>query len=339
VLRFGGANQKELWLGYARRGFGANAAGGNLLTNSDLDPVPDFEPVGTKPATVRFSAENASGDPVNARIYVGHYEVRLSPIADTNPATPAAGTAPTVVNFDDTARFAPGTYEFVAHAPGYGHVRFRERFRSGERERIEIEFPTNWASSSSGATATTADGGTVGSLIDDLEGTNWAANATNTAGDLSVDGKQATIDLGGSDPVRVRYVQVSAHVGPGATRFAALRQFELWACNADSADCSTDAGYTRVYTSAANAFPGDAPRPVAPHLILRRFDVHDFRATHIRFVVRSTQCTGGPAYQGDQDADPANNPDCDTNVPANSTRNFARTAEFQAFSRSPEIDD
>jgi extracellular elastinolytic metalloproteinase len=78
---------------------------------------------------------------------------------------------------------------------------------------------------------------------------------------------------------------------------------------------------------------------VAPHLILRRFDVPDFTATHIRFVVRSTQCTDGPAYQGDQDADPANNPDCDTDVPGNSTRNFARTAEFQAFSRSAEIDD
>jgi hypothetical protein len=218
------------WLGYARRGFGRNAAGGNLLTNSDLDPVPDFEPFGTNPATVRFKAKNTEDDPVNARIYAGHYEARISPIADTNPATPAAGTPATVVNFDDTARFAPGQYEFVAHAPGQGHVRFRQRFRSGENETIEIVFPMNWASATNGATATTADGGVAGSLIDDTEATNWAANATNTDGTLGVDGKKATIDLGGSEPIRVKYVQVSAHVRPGASRFAAVRQFELWAC-------------------------------------------------------------------------------------------------------------
>jgi hypothetical protein len=310
--------------------------------------VPDFEPVGTTPATVRFKAKNTEGDPLNARIYVGHYEARISPIADTNPATPAAGTPATVVNFDDTARFAPGQYEFVAHAPGQGHVRFRQRFRSGENETIEIVFPMNWASATNGATATTADGGVAGSLIDDTEATNWAANATNTDGTLGVDGKKATIDLGGSEPIRVKYVQVSAHVRPGASRFAAVRQFELWACRQAGAsfahdrpagDCSTDAGYRRVYTSPANAFPGDAPRPVAPQLILRRFDVPDFTATHLRFVVRTTQCTGASEYQGDQDADLANNPDCDTNVPGNSTRNFARTAELQVFRANPEIRD
>lgn len=78
---------------------------------------------------------------------------------------------------------------------------------------------------------------------------------------------------------------------------------------------------------------------MAPHLILRRFDVPDFTATHVKFVVKHNQCTGSPGFQGDQDADPANNPDCDTNVPGNSARNFVRTAELQVFRSSPEIDD
>ncbi len=339
LLRFGGANQKELWLGYARSGMGVNSS---VTSENDGEPVPDFEPLGSKSSTVRFKAENMSGDPVNARIYVGHYEARVSPVADTNPAT--AG-----LNLDDTAEFAPGKYELVAHAPGYGHVRFDLDLRSGKDERIEIEFPTNWASATSGATVTSPNAGaTVGGLIDDTENTQWTANADNftgvpapgvPGGILSVDGKQATVDLAGSGAIRVRHVQVSAHIGPNSGRFAPVRQFELWACNSHNANCSTDAGFSKVYTSSINAFPGDPPRPVAPHLILRKFDTPDFTATHVRFVVKHNQCTGGAGFQGDQDADPNNNPDCDSNVPGNSARNFVRTAELQVFSRSPEIDD
>jgi extracellular elastinolytic metalloproteinase len=94
-----------------------------------------------------------------------------------------------------------------------------------------------------------------------------------------------------------------------------------------------------VYASPDDAFPGQAPRPVAPELILRRFNVPDFRATHLKFVVKTSQCTGGFAYQGDQDADPTNNPDCDSNVAAASSRNLVRTAEVQVFGRSPEVHD
>jgi extracellular elastinolytic metalloproteinase len=347
LMRFGGANQKELWLGYARSGMGVGAS---VTSENDFDPVPDFEPVGTSPATVRFSARSKDGDPVNARIFVGHYEGRASPIADTNPAT-----VPGAINLDDTAKFAPGTYEFVAVAPGYGHVRFSERFRSGEHEKIKLKFARNWASSASGATVTGDDQAppvgpaSLANLIDDTEGTVWtavAANFTGTptpgvpGGNLSVDGKQATVDLGGTDDVRVRYIQVSAHIGPGHSRFSALRQFELWACNSQrGGNCSTPAGFSRVYTSPHDAFPGDPPRPVAPHLILRRFDVPDFKATHVKLVVKTNQCTGAPSFQGDQDADPANNPDCDTNVPGNSARNFVRAAELQVFSHRPDNND
>jgi extracellular elastinolytic metalloproteinase len=59
----------------------------------------------------------------------------------------------------------------------------------------------------------------------------------------------------------------------------------------------------------------------------------------VRFVVKTSQCTGTPAFQGDQDADPANNSDCDSNVAANATRRFVRAAELQVFSRSPDVDD
>jgi hypothetical protein len=342
LMRFGGANQKELWLEFARHGFGRNAVSTNTTANTDTDPMPDFEPIGTTPATITFRArQRNSSAPVAARIFVGHYEGRASPIADTDPATLGA-------NLDDVARFAPGTYEFVATAPGYGHVRFREQIRSGNDRTITLRFATNWASANAGATATgdtsgvdaAAQAATLRSLIDDSESSSWATLGTiDGAGNLTVDGKRVTVDLAGSQAQRIRHVQVSALLGPGHNRFAALRQFQIWACNAaDGDDCSSDAGFTLAYTSSADAFPGDPPRPVAPHMILRSFDIPDTRATHLRLVVKTSQCTGGPLFQGDQDADPAVNADCDSNVPAGNPRAFVRAAELQAFSASSSAD-
>jgi hypothetical protein len=344
LLRFGGANQKELWLEFARHGFGRNATSSNAIANTDTDPTPDFEPIGTGFATVSFQARSLQGNTaVPARIFVGHYEGRASPIADTNAAT--SGT-----NLDAVARFAPGRYEFVANAPGYGHIRFRERLRAGQTATIRIRFADNLASATAGAAATgdtsgadaTAQALQLQNLIDDAEGTTWttAGNVNPTpVGNLSVDGKRVTVDLAGDDAKKIRFVQVSALLANNVNRFTALRQFELWACNADGgADCSSEAGFSLAYTSPADAFPGDPPRPVAPHMLLRSFDIPDTLATHLRLVVKTNQCTGGPAFQGDQDADPAVNADCDSNVAATSTRNFVRAAELQAFSASSRVD-
>jgi hypothetical protein len=342
LMRFGGANQKELWLEFARRGFGKNATSSNTTANTDVDPTPDFEPVGTAPATVRFVARNAGGALIPARVYVGHYEARVSPIADTNPATSGA-------NLDDTALFAPGKYELVANAPGYGQVRFGQTFQSNQSRVVTVRFPTNVASSAQGATATgNAAGATpaaqaiqLGNLIDDSEGTNWTAPGALSAGNLSVDGVQVTIDLAGTAAQRVKFINVSALLGPGQNRFTALRGFEIWACNAETgADCAGGSGFASIYASPANAFPADAPRPVAPALIMRTFTVQNAEATHLRLVVKTSQCTGGPAFQGDQDADPAANAnaDCDSNVAsAADARAFVRAAEVQVFDTRPTI--
>ena len=75
-----------------------------------------------------------------------------------------------------------------------------------------------------------------------------------------MDGKQATVDLAGTQAVRVRYVQVSAHRA-GAAAGSPVRQFELWACNSHTSNCATAAGFSKVYTSSIDAFPGDPPRP------------------------------------------------------------------------------
>jgi hypothetical protein len=71
-------------------------------------------------------------------------------------------------------------------------------------------------------------------------------------------------------------------------------------------------------------------RTTAPDLQLAGFDVRDTQATHVQLRVLSNQCTGTPVYQGDPDADPANDPDCNENSPQGE---IVRAAELQVFSR------
>ena len=339
TMRYGGANQKEIWDAFAKRGLGA-AAAVHASTVNDTNPVPDFaSPVAANTqVTFDIRAKTPDSPAVVGNVYVGHYEKQVVPIADTNPATVNAGID---VNRDAVASFAPGEHEFLVVAKGYGAYRFSAKLQGAART-LTVEMPVNWASSAQGATAA-GDGITPGAAIDEAEGTNWSADGRAADGTLSgIFGKQITIDLAGADARDIRHVQVSAMIAvaippaPAQSRFAALRSFELWACNAAlGANCSTDAGYTKVYTSATNAFPGDAPRPIGPQLILRDFEVPKFTATHLRLRVLTNQCTGGPAYQGEQDLDPAATTDCDTGVSAASERRFVRTAEIQAFSSDP----
>jgi hypothetical protein len=314
-----------------------NAAAVHATTTQDTNPVPDFASPLENNAQVTFSlVSKETGDPVVGNVYVGHYEKQVNPIADTDPTTTNSGID---VNRDATAAFAPGEYEFLAVAKGYGYYRFRAKFNANQDKTQTVVMPTNWASAAGGATAT-GDGTAPGAALDETEATNWSADGRAADGTLSgIAGKQITIDLAGTAARNVTDVAVSAMIAPGQGRFAALRSFELWACNAAAgADCSTDAGYTKVYTSAGDAFPGDAPRPNGPHLILRDFNVPNFKATHLRLRVVANQCTGGLAYQGEQDADPAATTDCDTNVSASTavtSRRFVRTAEIQVFSSEP----
>ena len=113
-------------------------------------------------------------------------------------------------------------------------------------------------------------------------------------------------------------------------RFTALRQFEIYTCNvAAGQNCGLLSSYTRLYTSPPNAFPAGRPRPLAPNMAMKSFaDVPDTLATHVQLRVVTNQCTGAPAYQGDQDADTTNNSDC---VSGSTQDSRVRAAELQVF--------
>ena len=329
VMRFGGANQVELWKVFARRGMGQFASS---IDNEDTNPKPNFESkVETNEARVTFRALALEGHAeLKAKIYVGKYEARATPIADTDNATPLPALA----------KFVPGTYDFIAQAEGYGLFRFSLTLNPNQVTTYFIRMPTNWASVKHGATAA-GDGANEANLIDDTENTNWASLAS------PVVGKQVTVKLGGAGNFKtINRVQVSALLRPadagdpddpgGQSRFSALRQFEVWACaqSAANPNCINPLGFTKIFTSPADAFPGSNPRPNAPDLIIRSFNVPTTQASHLRLRVVNNQCTGGPKYQGDQDNDPLNDSDCKSGSVQDDN---VRAAEFQAFGSAGSV--
>jgi hypothetical protein len=266
-----------------------------------------------------------------AQLYVGRYEARSRPLADTDPAT----------ELDDSVALVPGTYEVLARADGFGAQRFSVTVTAARRPRnLPVRMRPNLASTHNGASAS-GDGVNLDALIDDTEATNWAALGAPVAG------REVTVRL---DPTRrvhdIGRVQVSAMLRPPITgdadpgtqnRFTALRQFEILTCAArPRVTCTNDADFTSVFVSAPDAFPSVAPRPRAPDLVLRSFDIPRTQASHVRLRVLETQCTGTPAYRGDLDDDPRHDTDCVTGSPALfgfSQGEIVRAAELQVFDR------
>jgi extracellular elastinolytic metalloproteinase len=315
-VRFGGADVSLLQDVYAQDGLGRDAASAGP---NDQNPTPSFASASGRNATLRFAP---AGSDAPARLYVGDYEARAMPVADTDPNTP----------LPDTVDIAPGRYTFVVVADGFGSSRIQRTIRPHEHAAVRPLLQRNLASAGQGATAT-GDGVNQGRLIDDTEATDWASVGSPVAG------KSVTVDLAGTHPQLVSRVQVSAYLRPAISgdadpgtqnRFTALRQFEILSCNAASgADCGNPANYRRVLTSRPNAFPADLPRPTAPDLSIRSFRIAPTVATHLMIRVVTNQCTGGPQYAGDQDNDPRSTSDCTTGNPT--VAQTVRIAELQAF--------
>ncbi|KGN37241.1 peptidase M36 [Knoellia subterranea KCTC 19937] len=295
LLRFGGANQDILWNGFAGRGLGEGATSVN---SQDSDPTPSFTSAYGSPATLRFNPTDEDGRPiVGARLFVGEYTARATPIADTDATSSRS----------DTFKILPGERTYTVTAPGRAQTAVTFTAKPNQTRDMPVKVLTNLASSQGGATIS-GEGVDVGALIDGDEGSTTTTVAAPTAAQ-----KQFTVDLVGGRQV-VRRVQVSALPEPGAAgRFQNLRQFTIYACDAKGRVlCDQDADFRPVFTSAPDAFPGAAPRPVAPELKMRSFDIPQTAATHLRIGLDKNQCTGGPEFSGELDNDPNNPTDCTT---------------------------
>ncbi|MBT8097770.1 MAG: M36 family metallopeptidase [Woeseia sp.] len=295
------SNQVELWKAFAQRGMGdlADAKG-----NGTADPVPDFSSRVSDNAEITFAVVDENGTPIGADIYVGHFEADVSPVADTHPG------AALEINRDENASFAPGEYEFLVRADGFGHFRFRQTFAATDDKTLTITMPTNYASEAMGGLASGAGSDFI-ALIDDTEATAWDKAPDNVA--INVGQPTVVVDLAGGAHT-INRVQVSALVR-GHNRFVALREFRV--------ETSTNGVLFQPWiTSGPDAFPGHNPRPVSPEMIIRSFEGEPRLASHVRIVAMNNQCTGNPAFHddgnpntADHDNDLANVTDCrDTRV-------------------------
>jgi len=315
TARFGCADLDLLWRAFAQRGFGQNST---VTNNNDPNPVASYESPLEDEETITFvgrAKDEAGNPPVNFNLYVGTYEARITPL-------------------QHTARFVPNKegWDFLATAPGYGFVRFHvDQTKPGASRTVTINFPTNVASQTKGTVAT-GDGTNQNRINDDTESTNWQSIVA------PVHGRQVLLSFGG--PRTFDTAKVSAFLVPGNNRWTAVRSFELYACTAGGTDNPTcdpavDAGWSRILRSQDDAFPGVSPRPTAPDMQLRVWNLPKTTATHVRFVVLENQCTGSADFQGEQDNDPRATTDCRTNATANSQ---VRAAEVQLMSSKPKVD-
>ncbi len=331
-MRFGGANQTALWDAFARRGMGSDASTPDADSG---DPKPGFTSPKSTPATVKFATTVPAGSPAPVgKVYIGDYEARATPVADTDPKSA----------LPDTAKLTAGTYKLVFAAPGYGLTRSTITVTAGQKVTKTLALQPNLASAKNGAKVLASSAGSLNAaaLIDDTEATNWAG--VNASASVDATSPFVAVDLAGSTARKISSVRVSALLRPAdpeptddlplladadpdsGARFTALRRFAVEVC---TTSCSaTNATWKRIYTSPADAFPGVAPRPVAPNQTLRTFDVPDTTASAVRLVALENQCTGAPAYAGEQDNDPLNDTDCKAASDADLS---VRASEFQVF--------
>ena len=313
-LRFRGENRKVIEAAFARRGMGKGAS---VKDGEDTSPKPSFASASGKNTKVTFKTKSGG------RIYVGDYEARATPIADTLRSTKKLGKK---------ASFTPGRYDMLYVGPKHGFMRFTMTITGKKKKQVvRVRTTKNLAAKKSGAKIIDAASGSVHQnyLIDGTEGLSWGVLSDDN---VDVTKPSITVDLAGKKST-IRTVAVSAmlrrNLGDpdGGSRFTALRKFAVEAC---TKKCGTKkASWKRVYTSPGNAFPSERPRPVAPTLNMRAFAIKPTKAAALRLVVLENQCTGFAGYAGELDNDPINDTDCST---GSDRGTIAHVAEFQAFS-------
>ena len=319
-LRFDGANRTTIWDAFSRRGFGVTAS---TKDADDVAPIPSFTSIGGAQRNTKIVFRGTKG---GGRFYVGDFEQRSRPIADTLRST----------RLKDTVRFTPGRYDMLYVGNTTGHMRFTMVVTKGRAAQVvKVKATKNHAASRSGAkvidTRGAAESRGPNRLIDGTEGENWGVV---TDGPVDTVKPAIAIDLGGRKPVTIRTVSLSASLRPAtpadadsASRFTALRRFAVEACV--RACSSPRATWKRFYTSPVNAFPSVRPRPTSPTLNMRAFRTKPTRAAALRLVVLENQCTGNALFAGELDADPLNATDCKT---GSDRGTITHVAEFQAFS-------
>jgi hypothetical protein len=239
---------------FAKRGMGVSAFnhtseddpnGGN-----DTDGVPGFD--NRNPAlngVISGTVFNAStGKPVeNARIMLGKFEARATPVATTGTSGAYRITA------------TKGSYPITVQAKGFGSKTFpATTVAAGNTLAKNLALTPNLASKTFGATAVT---GNAGPAMDDTEASSWKTPK----------GTSAVIKL--AKEAVISSVQVSGYTN---SRFEGLKSFTL--------QTSTDGVNWKTQPIGENAFGDQTPRPVAPDQHYKTFTLPSpTKAAFVRF--------------------------------------------------------
>ncbi|HET6626519.1 MAG TPA: M36 family metallopeptidase [Nocardioidaceae bacterium] len=240
---------------FAQRGMGVSAH--NTVTEADptggndTDGVPGFE--NRNPAlngTISGTVLNAStGEPVEgARIMLGEFEARTTPVATTGPSGAFRITA------------TQATYPLTVQARGFGAQTFAGvQVKKGATTTKNLTLAPNLASKTFGATSVTGD---AGAAMDDTEASSWKTPK----------GSKAVIKL--AKPSVIDTVQVSAFTN---SRFEGLKSFTL--------QTSTDGvNWKTQPVGGTDAFGYQAPRPVVGDLHYKTFALpKPTKAGYLRF--------------------------------------------------------
>jgi len=254
-LRYHGENTDIIWTTFARRGAGFSAS---TIDGNDTDPKPGFDHAApTRNNTLSGHAINSStGTAVsNARVFIGEYEVRSTPVAKTGTS---GAFALSMVN---------GTYTVTVQAPGFGIQTFRNvAVTSGKTTALKLTIAPNLASMAAGArvvsTTSEKSGLPAKFLLDDTEASVWSTQPTVVAGaetPYNAGPKQSvTVQL--ARQAKITTIQVSAYKNTTDGRFNAAKDITV--------QTSTDGVLWKTVKTAT--FATQIPRPVAPDLHVKQ---------------------------------------------------------------------
>ena len=260
-MRFGGANKDGDVGGLRPPRHGRRTRRRSTPTTTSRRRASPRRPAPNSPITFATTGR--------AKIYVGDYEARVTPVADTDPATELRC---------QRGASRPARYDMVAVSPDRGFTRWTHDGPAGRRDpdgdaADDVRQPRLRSTPAPRCIGATEGSLNAEALIDGTEATNWGGvtrRPRSTSRSPSV-----AVDLAG-DVSTVKRVagERLPHPGPGladrrpagagATRTrarASPRCASSPSRRARATAARADATWTRFYTSPADAFPSALPPP------------------------------------------------------------------------------